>query len=55
MGGKNGKFDIDDYILASLNIYIDIIQLFIYLLKILNKLQESDKKKNEKKWMNYYY
>lgn len=35
--GKFGlQFDIDDYIIAALNIYLDIIQIFIYILSILN-------------------
>lgn len=36
MGGKNHryKFGLDDYVFAALNIYLDIIQLFLYLLKL---------------------
>ncbi len=34
--GKNKrKFSIDDYIIAAMNLYIDIIQIFLYLLSIL--------------------
>ena len=38
MVGKNNgmKYSIDDYILASINLYLDIINLFIQLLSILN-------------------
>lgn len=36
--GKFGiEYSIDDYIIASMNIYIDIIQIFIYILSILNR------------------
>jgi FtsH-binding integral membrane protein len=34
--GKNqNMFSIDDYIMAAMNLYIDIIQLFLYILRIL--------------------
>lgn len=34
--GKNKlKFSVDDYIMAAMNLYIDIIQLFLYILSIL--------------------
>ena len=33
-GDTKYQFSIDDYILASLNLYLDIINLFIYLLSI---------------------
>jgi FtsH-binding integral membrane protein len=45
MGGKRGKFAVDDYIMASLNLYIDIIQMFIYIVRLLSKSVEDDKKK----------
>ncbi len=37
----NGAMDIspDDYVFASLNIYLDVINLFLYILRILNQLQ----------------
>lgn len=35
MGKFGNEFSIDDYIIAALNIYIDIIQLFLYILSIL--------------------
>ena len=34
-------YEIDDYILAALNVYIDIIQLFIRILQILAKLNKK--------------
>lgn len=36
VGHKRFKYSIDDYIVASLSIYIDIIMIFMYLLEILN-------------------
>jgi len=46
IGNHNCKFDLDDYILAALDIYLNIIKLFLELLKLLDKL--SDKKKDDK-------
>lgn len=38
--GKNSrKYSIDDYIIAALNLYIDIIQIFLYILSILGNSQ----------------
>ena len=31
-------YNVDDYILASLNIYLDIIQIFLYILNLLSRL-----------------
>merc|ERR1712032_1809081 len=35
-GGKHSKhaFGVDDYVFAALNIYLDIINLFLYLLQL---------------------
>jgi protein lifeguard len=33
---KSYQFDMDDYVLAALVIYLDIINLFILLLQLLN-------------------
>jgi len=46
LGNSSCKFDLDDYILAALNIYLDFVKLFLELLKLLDKL--SDKKKDDK-------
>lgn len=36
ISGKFGKaFEIDDYVIAAVNIYLDIINLFLYILRIL--------------------
>lgn len=39
VGGKHKKhqFDIDDYCFAALNLYLDIINLFLYLLELFGK------------------
>ena len=37
MGKFGNEFDIDDYVFAALNIYLDIINLFIKILQILGK------------------
>lgn len=38
ISGKLGtEFDIDEYIFAALNIYLDIVRLFIYILRILGE------------------
>ena len=36
------KFGPDDYIMASIQLYLDIINLFLYLLEILRMLQGGD-------------
>eukprot|EP00438_Fugacium_kawagutii_P011117 Skav203188 [mRNA] locus=scaffold39:361567:361815:+ [translate_table: standard] len=33
-GGHKLQFDIDDYAFAALNLYLDIINLFLYILEI---------------------
>lgn len=37
LGKFGNEYSIDDYIIAALNIYIDIIQLFLYILSLLGK------------------
>ena len=46
-GGHRKEFDLDDYILAALNIYLDIVVLFLRILEFLNKLKEKDKKSKD--------
>ena len=43
IGGANKKYQIapDDYVLAALTLYLDIINLFLYLLSLLNKKRKS--------------
>lgn len=50
LGKKSVRYSQDDYIQAAMNLYIEIVQLFIELLKILDKLKDDEKnKKKEKK------
>lgn len=49
IGGGRGEIGIDDYILGSMLIYMDIINLFIKILQILQKLSEEDKNKKKNK------
>jgi len=50
MGNDRRKIGVDDYMLASIMIYIDIIRIFMEILKYINAAQEKDKKK---KWERY--
>jgi len=38
MGNNEMGLEIDDYIFAAMNIYLDIIQLFMYILRILGEV-----------------
>lgn len=43
ISGKYGsEYSIDDYVFASMELYIDIIRLFLQILKILGKLQKNN-------------
>ena len=35
LGNKTFEYNVDDYCLAALNLYIDIINMFIYILQII--------------------
>jgi len=35
MGGKGREMDFDNYILGALQIYVDIVQIFLKILKLL--------------------
>jgi hypothetical protein len=37
LGGKRMQFSIDDYVAAAMLLYIDIIQIFLYILAMLKK------------------
>lgn len=39
MGGKQGEFSVDDYVPAALSLYLDIINLFMALLRIIGIAQ----------------
>ena len=49
LGKKNANYSTDDYIQAAMNIYIEIIDLFIKILKIMNEIKGKDGKKDDKK------
>ena len=49
MGGKRGALQIDDYIFGALMLYLDIVVMFLKILKILQKLSENDKDKKKNK------
>ena len=34
MGGKHVQLDPEEYVFAALNLYVDIIMLFVYILAI---------------------
>jgi FtsH-binding integral membrane protein len=42
MGGKNKSLTLDNYVLGSVILYVDIVQLFLQILKVL-----GDKKKRD--------
>lgn len=37
IGGKTIKLSMDDYVVGALILYIDIIQMFLYILQLLSK------------------
>lgn len=49
MGGKRGALEIDDYIFGALMIYLDVIVLFLKILKLLKTFSEDDKKKKTRR------
>lgn len=49
MGDKTRMFGVDDYVQASINIYIDIIGLFVKLVQIFGQDDKKKKKQNEKR------
>ena len=49
VGGGRGEINIYDYILGAMTLYLDVIVLFIKILKILAVLMGDQKKKDEKK------
>ena len=42
MGGREVSFGIDDHIIAALHLYIDVIQIFLYVLELLKNFNSSD-------------
>ena len=49
IGKKQLKYSQDEYICAAMNLYVEIIQLFIEILKILDKLNKDKKAEDQKK------
>ncbi|KAL4428906.1 hypothetical protein ABPG74_017496 [Tetrahymena malaccensis] len=49
MGNKSLKLDIDNYILGSLTIYIDIVRIFIKILQLLGQKEEKEKDERNRK------
>ncbi|KAL4498014.1 hypothetical protein ABPG72_014871 [Tetrahymena utriculariae] len=47
MGNKTLQLDIDNYILGSLMIYVDIVQIFLKILQILGKQEEKEEKRRK--------
>ena len=52
IGKKQRKYSQDDYICAAMNLYIEIIQLFIEILRILDKLNKNKDEDDKKKKRN---
>jgi FtsH-binding integral membrane protein len=42
MGGKTIELGVDEYALAALLLYIDIIQIFLYILQLLSNNNNND-------------
>jgi len=42
MGGKNKSLTLDNYVLGSVILYVDIVQLFLQILKILGEKKKRD-------------
>lgn len=41
IGNKRNKFDEEDYILATINLYLDIVNIFINLLRLINIIRSD--------------
>jgi FtsH-binding integral membrane protein len=41
LGGKNASLSLDNYVLGAIIIYIDIVQMFLQILKILGKKKDE--------------
>jgi len=40
LGGRNKELTLDNYILGAIMLYIDIVQLFLEILKIIGRARE---------------
>jgi len=41
LGGKHLELGVDDYVFAALNLYLDLINLFLYLLELMGNREDS--------------
>ena len=41
VGGKKRQFDTGDYVLGAMSLYMDIVNLFLYLLRLFGELQDD--------------
>lgn len=41
MGGHKYQLGADEYVFATLNLYLDIINIFLYILRLLNEAQRE--------------
>ena len=41
VGGKKRQFDTNDYVLGAMSLYMDIVNLFLYLLRLFGELQDD--------------
>ena len=42
VGGKKRQLNTSDYVLGAITLYLDIVNLFLHLLRILSEMQRSD-------------
>lgn len=42
VGGRKHQYDIDDYIVAAMNLYVDVMMMFVEILKLLNLLGSNN-------------
>ena len=41
VGGKKRQFDTGDYVLGAMSLYMDVVNLFLYLLRLFGELQDD--------------
>jgi FtsH-binding integral membrane protein len=42
VGGKTYEYQIDDYVIAAINLYVDIIELFLKIVEILGLVKKRN-------------
>ena len=42
VGGHSNEYGMDEYVIASLQIYLDVIMMFLYILELLNALSGKE-------------